>query len=166
MSGGNPVASANLGLEKHSAWGGGDHENTKARKAKCVVAEWPPADAEATVEKNTTPRPANERSFYVYVDVDDTFVRSAGAKRIPMPAMIQEPALLTGTESRIAEACSMPAKCPTPVGVGRFLVVLRRLVSLRLLGRQAGGLPISGCGRCYSTPMAWARFTRSTNSAR
>lgn len=27
--------------------------------------------------------------FYIYVDVDDTFVRSAGAKRIPVPAVIQ-----------------------------------------------------------------------------
>jgi len=32
-----------------------------------------------------------ERSakFYIYVDVDDTFVRSAGTKRIPMTAVIQ-----------------------------------------------------------------------------
>ena len=27
--------------------------------------------------------------IYVYVDVDDTFVRSASSKRIPMPAVIQ-----------------------------------------------------------------------------
>jgi hypothetical protein len=29
------------------------------------------------------------RPFYIYVDVDDTFVRSAGTKRIPMPSFIQ-----------------------------------------------------------------------------
>ena len=33
-----------------------------------------------------TPRPT---PLYIYVDVDDTFVRSAGTKRIPMPAVIQ-----------------------------------------------------------------------------
>lgn len=27
-------------------------------------------------------------ALIIYVDVDDTFVRSAGSKRIPMPAMI------------------------------------------------------------------------------
>jgi predicted HAD superfamily phosphohydrolase YqeG len=30
-----------------------------------------------------------ERPFYIYVDVDDTFVRSAGTKRMPMPSVIQ-----------------------------------------------------------------------------
>src|SRR5688572_28427560 len=29
------------------------------------------------------------KPFYVYVDVDDTFVRSAGTKRMPMPAVIR-----------------------------------------------------------------------------
>lgn len=29
------------------------------------------------------------RPFAIYVDVDDTFVRSAGTKRVPMTAMIQ-----------------------------------------------------------------------------
>ncbi|HEX8834107.1 MAG TPA: hypothetical protein VF719_07895 [Abditibacteriaceae bacterium] len=33
--------------------------------------------------------PDNPRPFYIYVDVDDTFVRSAGTKRLPMPAIIQ-----------------------------------------------------------------------------
>jgi predicted HAD superfamily phosphohydrolase YqeG len=27
--------------------------------------------------------------FFIYVDVDDTFVRSAGTKRIPMPSVIE-----------------------------------------------------------------------------
>lgn len=30
-----------------------------------------------------------ERPFYIYVDVDDTFVRSVSTKRIPMPSVIQ-----------------------------------------------------------------------------
>jgi hypothetical protein len=30
-----------------------------------------------------------ERAFYIFVDVDDTFVRSSGAKRIPMPSVIR-----------------------------------------------------------------------------
>jgi len=29
------------------------------------------------------------RPFYIFVDVDDTFVRSAGTKRVPMPTVIQ-----------------------------------------------------------------------------
>lgn len=29
------------------------------------------------------------RPFFIYVDVDDTLVRSVGTKRIPMPAVIQ-----------------------------------------------------------------------------
>lgn len=30
-----------------------------------------------------------EKPFYIYVDVDDTFVRSASTKRVPMPTVIQ-----------------------------------------------------------------------------
>ena len=29
------------------------------------------------------------KPFYVYIDVDETFVRNYGAKRIPMPAVIE-----------------------------------------------------------------------------
>jgi hypothetical protein len=29
------------------------------------------------------------RPFYIYVDVDETFVRSAGTKRVPMPGVIR-----------------------------------------------------------------------------
>lgn len=30
-----------------------------------------------------------EKPFYIFIDVDDTFVRTAGTKRVPMPAVIQ-----------------------------------------------------------------------------
>lgn len=30
-----------------------------------------------------------EKPFYIFIDVDDTFVRSAGTKRVPMLAVIQ-----------------------------------------------------------------------------
>lgn len=33
--------------------------------------------------------PPGERTLTIYVDVDETFVRSAGTKRIPMPAVLQ-----------------------------------------------------------------------------
>jgi FMN phosphatase YigB (HAD superfamily) len=38
---------------------------------------------------NQEPNLMNSIPIYVYVDVDDTFVRSASSKRIPMPAAIQ-----------------------------------------------------------------------------
>jgi phosphoserine phosphatase len=34
-------------------------------------------------------QPNTTRPFIIYVDVDETFVRSAGTKRIPMPAVLQ-----------------------------------------------------------------------------
>lgn len=30
----------------------------------------------------------SDRPFYIYVDVDETFVRNVGTKRVPMPAVI------------------------------------------------------------------------------
>ncbi|MBN9693205.1 MAG: hypothetical protein J0M24_23425 [Verrucomicrobia bacterium] len=54
--------------------------------------------------------------IYVYVDVDDTFVRSASSKRIPMPAAIHHVGRLQETSDMTANRRSSGSELAESAG--------------------------------------------------
>ena len=59
--------------------------------------------------KDITPPP-----LIVYVDVDDTLIRTVGTKRIPMADVVQHVrTLFADGAERVGSACTHADRCPT-----------------------------------------------------